>query len=103
MSAGWKRPTPPDEWCSQRLSLGEREEISRGLARDESLRSIAGRLGRLSSTVSREVKTNGGCDQYRAVTAHRASRRRAKRPKAMKLERCPRLREEVEDKLDLWW
>jgi hypothetical protein len=28
-SSGWKRPTEADEWCSLRLSLGEREEISR--------------------------------------------------------------------------
>jgi IS30 family transposase len=44
VSAGWRRPTPPPEWCSLRLSLSEREEISRGLARDESLRSIASRF-----------------------------------------------------------
>jgi len=37
------------------LSLGEREEISRGLARDASLRAIAAQLGRAPSTVSREV------------------------------------------------
>jgi IS30 family transposase len=103
LSTGWKRPVPPAEWCSLRLSLDEREEISRGIARGESLRSIAERLGRSSSTVSREVRINGGCDRYRAVVAHRASRVRAKRPKAMKLETCPRLRGEVEDKLSLWW
>jgi len=100
---GWRRPSPPVEWCSLRLSLAEREEISRGLARDESLRSIAHRLGRSSSTVSREVKTNGGHLGYRANVGHRASRRRAKRPKAMKLETCPRLREAVEAQLELWW
>ena len=103
VSAGWRRPVQPREWCPLRLSLGEREEISRGLARDESLRSIAHRLGRSPSTVSREVKINGGHLGYRATVAHRASRRRAKRPKAMKLAECPRLRAEVEDKLGLWW
>jgi len=41
VSAGWRRPSRLVEWCSLRLSLGEREKISRGLARDESLRSIA--------------------------------------------------------------
>ena len=102
-SSGWKRPTPPGEWCSLRLSFAEREEISRGLALDESLRSIAHRLGRSPSTVSREVKTNGGPVKYRATVAHRASRRRVKRPKAMKLQECRRLREAVEEKLDLWW
>jgi IS30 family transposase len=103
LASDWRRPVPPAEWCSLRLSLGEREEISRGIAGGESLRSIALRLGRSSSTVSREVANNGGCDRYRAVAAHRASRRRAKRPKAMKLEACPRLCGVVEDKLSLWW
>ena len=102
VSAGWRRPTPRAEWCSLRLSLGEREEISRGLAGNESLRSIAHRLGRAPSTVSREVKTNGGQLGYRATVAHRASRQRAKRPKAMKLAECRRLGEAVEEKLLLW-
>ena len=103
LSSGWRRPVPAVEWSSVRLSLGEREEISRGIAVGESLRLIAARLGRSSSTVSREVRINGGCDRNRAVAAHRASRRRAKRPKAMKLETCPRLRKAVEEKLELWW
>jgi IS30 family transposase len=103
VSAGWRRPTAPGEWCPLRLSLSEREEISRGLACDESLRSIADRLGRAPSTVSREIKTNGGHLRYRATVAHRASRRRAKRPKAMKLQECRRLGEAVEEKLSLWW
>jgi IS30 family transposase len=38
-----------------RLSFDEREEISRGLAGGESLRVIGRRLGRASSTISREV------------------------------------------------
>ena len=83
--------------------MADREEISRGLAGNESLRSIARRLGRAPSTVSREVKINGGHLRYRATVAHRASRRRAKRPKAMKLHECPRLCEAVEEKLLLWW
>ena len=103
LSSGWRRPVPAVEWSSLRLSLGEREEISRGIAWGESLRCIAVRLGRSASTVSREVRINGGCDQYRAVAAHRASRRRAKRPKVMKLAECSRLNRVVEEKLDLWW
>jgi IS30 family transposase len=103
IASGWRRPNRGGEWCSVRLSLAEREEISRGLARDESLRCIAHRLGRSPSTVSREVRANGGRRRYRATVAHRASRRRAKRPKPMKLTECPRLAEAVETKLDLWW
>jgi DNA-binding NarL/FixJ family response regulator len=42
------------------LTPAEREEISRGLATGESLRTIASRLGRCASTVCREVNRNGG-------------------------------------------
>jgi len=103
IASGWNRPVPVREWSLLRLSLGEREEISRGIAGGESFRSIASRLGRSPSTVCREVKTNGGHLKYRATVAHRASRRRAKRPKPMKLTECPRLAEAVETKLDMWW
>lgn len=103
LASGWRRPGPVGEWCPLRLSMAEREEISRGIARCESLRSIASRLGRSPSTVSREVRVNGGYDLYRATVAHRGSRVRAKRPKAMKLAACPRLRGVVEEKLGLWW
>ena len=48
-----------------RLSLAEREEISRGLVTGLSLREIARGLGRSPSTVSREVHANGGRDAYR--------------------------------------
>ena len=43
-----------------RLALAEREEISRGTAVGQSMRSIAGSVGRSPSTVSREIKRNGG-------------------------------------------
>ncbi len=103
VDGGWRRPVPAGEWCRLRLSSIEREEISRGIVSGESFRQIASRLGRSPSTVSREVNTNGGRHRYRAVGAHRASRRRAKRPKPMRLSECPRLRGVVEAKLDLWW
>ena len=102
-SAGFRRPIPDPEWSARRLSLVEREEISRGLAIGESLRSIAGRLGRAPSTVSREVAVNGGRRRYRAAAAHRASRHRARRPKPAKLAVNHRLRAVVEEKLELWW
>ena len=52
VAAGWRRPVPAADWCPMRLSFGEREEISRGIARGVSLRCIARRLGRAPSTVS---------------------------------------------------
>ena len=42
------------------LTLSEREEISRGLAQGMSIRAIAGMIGRAASTISREVRRNGG-------------------------------------------
>jgi transposase-like protein len=42
------------------LTLPEREEISRSLATDQSIRRIAQALGRAPSTISREISRNGG-------------------------------------------
>ena len=86
-----------------RLSLAEREEISRGLAAGEPVREIARRLGRAPSTVCREVAANDGRDRYRACAADRRAVRGMRRPKPAKLARCPRLREAVESKLELRW
>lgn len=85
VSARFRRPVPAAEWSPRRLSLVEREEISQGVAAGESLRAIARRLGRASSTVSREVACNGDRHSYRAQGAHRGSRHRARRPKPAKL------------------
>ena len=73
--------------CRSRLSLtlAEREEISRGLAAGESMRSIASSLGRAPSTVSRELSRNGGRRRYRAHAADQAAWDRALRPKPCKL------------------
>ena len=70
---------------SRSLSLAEREEISRGIAAGRSLRSIALRLGRSASTISRELTRNGGRSGYRAHRADRAAWDRACRPKTCKL------------------
>ena len=99
---GGIRPVPRRRW-ELRLSLAEREEISRGLAAGDSLRVIAAGLGRAPSTVSREVAGNGGRTGYRAVVADRAAWARAVRPKPTKLGRRPGLRAMVEDKLELCW
>ena len=77
---------PPERRRSRlALTLAEREEISRGIARDLSLRAIAARLGRAPSTISREVKRNGGTQHYRANRADQAAWDRAHRPKPCKL------------------
>jgi IS30 family transposase len=86
-----------------RLSLAEREELSRGLTAGKSLRSIAARLGRATSTISREVERNGPRVSYRAWRAEQAGARRARRPKPEKLARSPRLRREVERRLLERW
>src|SRR5215207_7415225 len=86
-----------------RLSLGEREEISRGVVSGDSCRSIAGRLKRAPSTVSREIAGNGGRKRYRAHQAEQAAWGRARRPKLAKLVSCRKLRQEVEAKLVSRW
>ena len=87
----------------RQLSQLEREEISRGVAAGESLRVIAGRLGRAVSTVSRELTRNGGRPTYRAHRADRAAWQRARRPQPCKLATNPALRAAVEDKLAVRW
>jgi Helix-turn-helix domain len=86
------RPPRPAAWnpSPARLSLHEREEIRVGLERGDTLPAIAKGIGRAVSTVSREVKANGGRDAYRAHVAHQAAFERARRPKTPKLA-CPRL------------
>ena len=56
------------------LTLDEREEISRGLVAKQSLRSIARNLRRAPSTIRREVRRNGGSEQYRAATNENTNR-----------------------------
>lgn len=65
------------------LSDTEREELSRGLAADESVRAIAGRLGRHHTTLSREWRRNGPWDPaaYRAVPAAEQAAERARVPR----------------------
>ena len=85
----------PAPRCRSRLALTEREEISRGIAAEESARSMAMRLGRSASTVAREISRNGGYDRYRASQADETAWARARRPKRCKLADNPQLRETV--------
>ena len=79
-----------------RLSAAEREEIRCGLDGGESFAAIARRLGRVTSTVSREVAANGGREGYAGWRAHRRASDLARRPKVAKLAGCGRLRAQVE-------
>jgi hypothetical protein len=67
------------------LSLIEREEISRGLVTKQSLRSIAQNLNRSPSTISGEVRRNGGRQAYRAAPSDQRAWDCATRPKLCKL------------------
>ena len=81
----------------------EREEISRGIAAGRSMRHIAQGLGRSPSTVSREIRRNGGCSAYRASEAETRAWERALRPKPCRLARHAELRWRVAQKLARQW
>ncbi len=85
------------------LTLVEREEISRGLVAQQSIREIARTLGRAASTVSREVRRNGGYSRYRAVEADKSAWDRGRRPKRCKLALNERLARYVAAKLKMNW
>lgn len=83
-----------------RMCLGEREEISRGIARGWSFQRIGAEIGRHRSTVSREVGGVAGRDTYRAAVGHAAALERARRPKRTKFERHRPLAVQVETWLE---
>ena len=85
------------------LTLYEREEISRGIVADLSIRSMAKNLNRSPSTIGREIKRNGGYDSYRAAQADLAAWDRSHRPKRCKLACNHALSRTVASKLQLNW
>jgi IS30 family transposase len=85
------------------LSLAEREGIGQGVVGDESFASIGRRLGRSTSTVSREVNANGGRARYRVFGADERAYVNARRPKTTKLVSSPRLARVVEEMLLKRW
>jgi IS30 family transposase len=90
----------------KRLSMNEREEISRMLVQDCSFQNIAKQLGRYVSTISREVRA-GSCNEYtyRAGQAQRrAGRNSGKRKKnKRKLNINRKLKRYIHKKLRLKW
>ena len=85
------------------LTLAEREELSRSVAAGQSLRSVATRLGRAPSTISREIMRNGGQEDYRASQADQTAWDRGRRPKTCRLAANRRLAHIVAVKLQLLW
>jgi IS30 family transposase len=86
-----------------RLSVEERQRIWEGLQAGGSYRAIARELGREPSTVMREVRANGGREDYQPHRAHRRAYQQARRPKPRKLEANPELWARVEADLKRLW
>jgi IS30 family transposase len=99
--AGGVRPeiSPP----TLRLSFQERCRVEAMLAVGLSQAGIARRLGRSPATISREVRRNltlHGRAGYRAANAQSKTDARARRPKPGRLALHPRLREQVQNRLE---
>jgi IS30 family transposase len=101
-ATGGIRPAPRrrSRWA---LTLAEREEISRAVVTEHSIRSIAVQLGRAPSTISREIKRNGGQACYRASQADQSAWDRGRRPKTGKLAANRALARIVAGKLQRQW
>jgi len=101
-ATGGIRPAPHrrSRWA---LTLAEREEISRAVVTGYSIRSIAVQLGRAPSTISREIKRNGGQGCYRASQADQSAWDRGRRPKTGKLAQNRALARIVAGKLQRRW
>lgn len=94
---------PPRRRSRLALSLSEREEISRTIARGASVRAVARQLQRAPSTISREIRRHGGRRRYRAHRADRRAWTRTRRPKVCRLATRPALRRVVAAKLARHW
>jgi transposase, IS30 family len=86
-----------------RISFDERVEIMRGLDRGDNQATIAGRLDRNPSDISREVRRNSNPDgDYHARLAHARATAKSKRPKGFKLNN-PQLCSAIESWMDDGW
>ena len=100
IASGGVRPRRGRNLQGRYLCFAEREEIALARAAGESMRSIAARLGRAPSTISRELGRNAEAPgRYRATSAHAAAWERAARPKPAKLATNLALRGKVEQYL----
>lgn len=79
-----------------RLTQQDRRRIATGLADGLPYAEIARRLGRPTSTVTREVARNGGPHGYRPQQAHRATVHRARRA-PVRTSAVPETRDAAQD------
>ena len=85
------------------LTMEDREDISRGLAKGLENKDIAVSIGRDESVVSREISRHGGREAYRAWKADAAARESRSRPKERKIDTGPELRDRVAGDLMKGW
>jgi IS30 family transposase len=88
--------------CYTHFAREEREEIAIGLERGESIRSIAKKLGRSPSSVSREIRRNTPLFRlvrYRGNRAHKRAAARSRRSHARRRLANPVIRSYVESHL----
>lgn len=108
--SGGRPPAAPRVVSARYLSLEERLQIADLHLAGASMRTIAARLGRAPSTISRELGRNGPAPaagrarrtRYAPYAAHKRAGLRARRPKPFKLEDA-RLALAVQAKLCLKW
>jgi len=86
-----------------RLRYEERVEIQVRCEDGQSVRRIAGAIGRSASTVCRELARNGGRERYRAQRAEARAQACARRPKPGKLAGSPGLWAQVRARLRRRW
>jgi IS30 family transposase len=96
-------PTNLTPLSGRYLSFAEREEIAVLHAQKVGVCEIARRIGRASSTISRELRRNAatrsGGFEYRASTAQWHADRKSRRPKVAKLAANEELRRYVQERL----
>jgi len=104
MLKGQARDPKPFVWSPRKghLTIDEREQILLGINQGESISSIARRLGYCPSSITREVKANGGHDKYSIWPAHLRAQANTKRPKVSKLQN-PALSSKVTNWLKQLW